>query len=104
MKSTFTAIAAAALLLALGSTTGPVLAGGMPSDEGPEILLEEGEEMFTPTDASSLDAELPDYSETRMAAPDVTEISLPPANDSDPAHFSIRSDNRLHPRIVPSMR
>ncbi len=101
MKFTFTAItAAAALLLAMG----PALAGGMPSDEGPEILLEEGEEMFTPTDASSLDAEIPEYAEIELAALEVTELSLPPASDSPPAHFSMRSDNRLHPRIVSSMR
>ena len=101
MKFTFTAItAAAALLLVMG----PACAGGMPSDEGPEILLEEGEEMFTPTDASSLDAELPDYSEIELAALEVTEISLPPASDSPPAHFSVRLDNRLLPRIVSSMR
>jgi hypothetical protein len=100
MNSSFTITAAAALLLVMG----PALAGGMPSDEGPEILLEEGEEMFTPTDASSLDSELPDYSEIELAALEVTELSLPPASDSPPAHFSVRSDNRLHPRIVSSMR
>ena len=101
MKFTFTAItAAAALLLVMGSA----FAGGMPSDEGPEILLEEGEEMFTPTDASSLDAELPDYSEIELAALEVTETSLPPASDSPPAHFSVRLNNRLLPRIVSSMR
>ena len=60
--------------------------------------------MFTPTDASSLDAELPDYSEIELAALEVTEISLPPASDSPPAHFSVRLDNRLLPRIVSSMR
>ncbi|MFP6741050.1 MAG: hypothetical protein VCD33_05380 [Alphaproteobacteria bacterium] len=82
MKPTFT-IAAAALLLAIG----PAFAGGMPSDEGPEILLEEGEETFTPINASSLDSELPEFTETTLAAIETSEFTLPPASDTPAIQF-----------------
>ena len=100
MKSSFTLTAFAALLL----VTGPALAGGMPSDEGPEVLLEEGEELFTPEDASSLDSELPVYAETTLATLEFTTPSLPPASDSPPAHFVARPFDRLHPQVTPSVR
>ena len=105
MKSSITLTALAALLL----ITGPAMAGGMPSDEGPEILLEDGEELFTPEDASSLDSELPEYTEmetteTNLAALETTAISLPPASNSPPAHFSVWPYIRLHPEVAQSMR
>ena len=100
MSSKFTFTAMAALMLAMG----PVLAGGMASDEGPEVLLEEGEELFTPEDTSSLDTELPVYAETTLAALEFTSPSLPPASDSLPAHFVARPFDRLHPEVTPSVR
>ena len=101
MSSKFTFTAMAVLMLAMA----PVLAGGMPSDEGPEVLLEEGEELFTPEDASSLDTELPVYAETTLAALEFTSPSLPPASDSHPAHFVARpSRPDVAPVAGPSVR
>ena len=97
-----TVAALAALLLA-----GAAMAGGMPSDEGPDVVLGEQdlETLFTPTITTIIEEELPRYIEASWLDESPTgataEPSLPPAISSPPARHEARPFNRLHPEVVP---
>ena len=84
VRASFTVAALAALLIAGES----VMAGSMPSNEGPGVVLDEQdiERLFTPTITTIIEAELPQYVETsdsdiEAVAPTIESIILSPAFD-----------------------
>ena len=101
-----TVAALAALLLASGAA----MAGGMPSDEGPDVVLGEQdlEALFTPTITTIIEEELPQYIEANWLDDSPTgpaaELDLPPAISSPPARHEARPFNRLHPEVAPVTR
>ena len=103
MVRIFPTVAALAALLLAG---GAAMAGGMPSDEGPDVVLGEPEleALFTPTITTIIEEELPQYIEAswldERPADAAAELSLPPAISSPPARNEARPFNRLHPEVV----
>ena len=106
VRVSITVAALAALLMAGGTA----MAGGMPSNEGPDVVLGEPEfeTLFTPTITTIIEEELPQYIEASWSDDSPTdptaELSLPPATPSPPAQHEARPFNRLHPEVAPIMR
>jgi hypothetical protein len=71
-----------AAFVALLIVNAVAMAGGMPSDEGPSVVIDEDvvlyeqdvETLFTPTITTIIEAELPQYVEASGAEPEAIEI------------------------------
>ena len=71
-----------AAFVALLIVNAAAMAGGMPSDEGPNVVLDEDvvldeqdiETLFTPTITTIIEQELPQYVEASGAEPEAIEI------------------------------
>lgn len=81
-------VAAFAVLLIVNAVA---MAGGMPSDEGPDVVLDEQdiEALFTPTITTIIEQELPQYTEASAIEPGAIE---PGAIESETIEIEILAE------------